>query len=133
MSNPAITLVQSLYAAFKRGEIGPIIAALSPDVDWKVNGQRKDFPSLGSWSGAKAVERFFQTVGEHQQSKDFSPRDFFAVDDKVFVLGHYAWVIKKTGRPVDSDWVHIFTIRNGKVAAFREFNDTARFAEAFRG
>jgi len=133
MSNPAITLVQSLYAAFRRGEIAPIIAALTPEVDWKVNGQRKDFPSLGSWNGAKAVEKFFQTVGENQESRNFSPRDFFAVDDKVFVTGHYAWTIKKTGRPVESDWVHIFTIHKGKVAAFREFNDTARFAEAYRG
>jgi ketosteroid isomerase-like protein len=32
-----------------------------------------------------------------------------------------------------SDWVHIFTIAGGKVTAFREFLDTARAAEAFRG
>jgi ketosteroid isomerase-like protein len=29
--------------------------------------------------------------------------------------------------------VHVFTIRDGKVAKFREFNDTAQFAEAYRG
>jgi ketosteroid isomerase-like protein len=28
--------------------------------------------------------------------------------------------------------VHIFTIRDGKVVKFREFNDTAKFAEAYR-
>ena len=132
MSNPDIALVQSLYAAFKRGEIAPIIAAMAPDVDWRVNGDRKDFPTLGAWKGTKQVEKFFQTVAEHQQVKDFSPRDFHTADGKVFVLGHYVWTIKKTGRTVASDWTHIFTIRNGKVAAFLEFNDTARFAEAYR-
>jgi ketosteroid isomerase-like protein len=49
------------------------------------------------------------------------------------VLGHYAWKIRKTGRSVASDWAHIFTVRNGKVVRFREFNDTAQFAEAYRG
>ena len=133
MSNPNITLVQSLYATFKRGEIGPILAAMAPDVDWRVNGERKDFPTLGTWKGSKEVEKFFQTVAQHQETKDFSPRDFYAAEDRVLVLGHYEWKIKKTGRTVASDWIHVFTIRNGKVSAFREFNDTARFAEAYRG
>jgi len=133
MSNPNIGLVQSLYAAFKRGEIGPILAAMAADVDWRLNGERKDYPLLGPWKGAKEVEKFFQKVAEHQEAKDFSPRDFYAADDRVFVLGHYDWKIKKTGRAVASDWIHVFTIRDGKVAAFREFNDTARFAEAYRG
>ena len=31
------------------------------------------------------------------------------------------------------DWVHEFTVRNGKVVTFRGFNDTAQFAEAYRG
>jgi hypothetical protein len=34
---------------------------------------------------------------------------------------------------VASDWVHVFTIRNRKVTKFREFNDTAQFAQAYRG
>ena len=34
---------------------------------------------------------------------------------------------------IESDWLHVFTIRGGKVAAFKEFSDTAQFAEAFRG
>jgi ketosteroid isomerase-like protein len=28
--------------------------------------------------------------------------------------------------------VHIFTLRGGKIAAFREFTDTALFAQAYR-
>lgn len=132
MSNANVTLVQSLYAAFGRGDIAPIIAAMAPDVTWTVNGRSKDYPLLGTWKGPKGVQQFFQGVAEHEKATDFSPREFFAADDRVFVLGHYAWTILKTGRAVASDWVHVFTFQNGKVAAFREFNDTAQFAEAFR-
>src|SRR5207244_2583561 len=74
-----------------------------------------------------------QPRAEHEEATDFSPREFFAAEDRVFALGHYAWKIRKTGRAVASDWVHVFTIRGGKIVAFREFNDTAQFAEAYRG
>jgi len=132
MSNANIVFVQSLYAAFGKGDIATVVAGAAPDIDWVVNGSRKDFPSFGAWKGAGEVQKFFATVAEHQEAKVFSPQEFFAADDRVFVLGHYDWKIRKTGREVSSDWVHVFTIRNGKVAKFREFNDTAQFAEAYR-
>jgi ketosteroid isomerase-like protein len=133
MSSANIAFIRSLYAAFSRGDIATIINALSPDVDWSVNGRRKDYPLLGSWKGSNEVQKFFQGVAEHEEATDFSPREFFAAEDRVFVLGHYAWKIRKTGRAVASDWVRVFTVRAGKIAAFREFNDTAQFAEAYRG
>ena len=49
------------------------------------------------------------------------------------MLGHYAATMRKTGRKAASDWVHIFTVRDGKVAAFLEFTDTAEFARAWKG
>jgi uncharacterized protein len=49
------------------------------------------------------------------------------------VLGHYKWTVRKTGKAVAADFVHIFTIKNGKVSGFQEFTDTATFAEAYRG
>jgi len=133
MSAANIAFVQSLYAAFGRGDIATIINGLAADVDWTVNGRRKDYPLLGNWKGPAGVQTFFQGVAEHEEATEFSPREFFAAEDRVCVLGHYAWKIRKTGRAVASDWVHIFTIRNGKVVKFREFNDTAQFAEAYRG
>jgi ketosteroid isomerase-like protein len=130
MSN--IIFVQSLYAAFGKGDIATIIAGLTPDVDWSVNGSRQDFPALGAWKGPGEVKKFFESVAQHQEATDFSPQEFFSAEDRVFVLGHYEWKIRKNGRTVASDRVHVFTIRSGKVAQFREFNDTAKFAQAFR-
>jgi ketosteroid isomerase-like protein len=132
MSAANVSFVQSLYA-FGRGDIATIIDGLTSDVDWDVNGRRKDYPLLGNWKGKAAVEQSFRGVAEHEEATEFSPREFFAAGDRVFVLGHYCWKIRKTGRTAASDWAHIFTIRCGKVAKFREFNDTAVFAEAYRG
>jgi ketosteroid isomerase-like protein len=33
---------------------------------------------------------------------------------------------------VSADWVHVFTVKDGKVTTFDEFTDTAQFARAMR-
>ena len=132
MSNANVSLVQSLYAAFGRGEIATIIAAMAPDVDWSIIGRQDDHPLFGARSGSSQVQEFFKMLAELQESVSFTPKEFYASDDHVFVLGHYNWKIRKTGRHAESDWCHIFTVKNGKITKFLEFTDTAQFAEAVR-
>ena len=133
MSNANITHVQNMYAAFGRGDVASIIAGASPDIDWESVGRQSDFPALGPRKGSKEVEEFFRIVAENEDFSDFSPREFYPVEDKVFVLGSYRLKIKKTGKPIASEWVHVFTLKDGKVTRFREHTDTAQFAEAYRG
>ncbi len=131
MSNSNVTLVQSLYAAFLKGEVDTIVAALAPNVDWQTVGRSKDFPPFGPRKGREAVQDFFRLVAENEEFAEFTPREFFGVDDRVFALGNYAGKVKKSGRPFASEWVHVFTVRDGKVTRFREHTDTAQFAEAY--
>ena len=133
MSNANIALVQSLYAAFGKGDIATLVNGLAADVDWTVNGRRKDYPMFGNWKGPGEVQTFFKGVGENETFSAFSPNEFHASGDLVFAFGHYAGTVKKTGRVFDCEWVHVFTVKNGKVTRFREFTDTAQFAEAYRG
>jgi uncharacterized protein len=133
MSNANVMLVKGLYAAFKRGDIATIIGAMTDDAEWHVHGREKEFPTVGRFSGPNGVKEFFGRVGEHLDSTDFSPEEFHAAGDRVFVLGRYAWTVRTTGKPVAAHWCHIFTVRNGKVSALAEFTDTAAFAEASRG
>jgi len=130
---PTISLVKSLYAAFGKGEVATIVSATTADVVWESVGRSSDFPSFGVRKGQAGVQEFFNIVGGGLSFSDFSPKEFYALGDKVFVLGHYAYTVKKTGKSAESDWIHVFTIADGKVRSFREFSDTARGAEANRG
>jgi len=133
MSNANIAHVQSMYAAFERGDVDTIIAGASPNIDWESVGRRSDFPALGPRQGAEQVREFFKIVADNEDFSDFSPREFYAADDRVFVLGSYKLMLKKTGKAVASEWVHVFTFKDGKVTRFREHTDTAQFAEGYRG
>jgi ketosteroid isomerase-like protein len=132
MSNANIAHVQSMYAAFGRGDVAALLAGMTQDIDWQTIGRPKDFPTLGPRKGVAQVQEFFQLVAEHEDFSDFSPREFYAADDKVFVLGSYSLKLKKTGKAIASEWVHVFTLKDGKVTRFREHTDTAQFAESYR-
>ena len=134
MDNANIKVVQDAYAAFGRGDVPAVIAMLTPDVTWESVGNPKDFPALGMHKGPAAVSEFFKLLGTLLTFQAFSPKDFYAAgSDMVFVLGHYDRTVIKTGEQANSDFVHVFTIRGGKIAAYREFADTATLADAWRG
>ena len=132
MSSANIAVVQNLYAAFGRGDVAGLCAALTPDIDWQTVGAG-DYPTFGQRKGTAAVQQFLSQVAENEEFSDFSPREFYAADDKVFVLGTYAGKIKKTGKPFGGEWVHVFTVKDGKVAKFREHSDTAQLVDGYRG
>lgn len=50
----------------------------------------------------------------------------------VAVIGHMKCLAKPTGRAYESDFVHLVTLRSGKVAKFQEFFDTYVAGEAYR-
>ena len=133
MSEADISMVKSMYEGFSRGDIGAINAGLTADIHWRVNGLRTDYPLFGIWNGTEQVKQFFAGVAEQEKFSEFDPKEFYAAGDKVFVLGNYAGTLGKTGRAFASEFVHVFTLRGGKVSKFHEFNDSARFVEAWRG
>ena len=131
--NPNIGLIQSLYAAFGRGDIAGIVASTTPDVTWGLDGRPQDVPMLGQHKGHAGVQQFFKVLAETHDITSFTPQEFYADADKVFVIGRYSWTMKPSGRSGSSDWLHVWTVRNGKISGMRSLNDTALLAEAHRG
>ncbi len=95
-------------------------------------GRAKISRSSDRGTGSTASSRSSRTSPENNQFSLFEPRDFFANGDKVVVTGHYTMTQKKTGKPVDSDWAHIFTFKGGKLTGWRELNDSTAFYKAYR-
>jgi ketosteroid isomerase-like protein len=125
------TLVQQAYGHFQSGDILAVLDSLSEDVQW-VPAEAEGVPVSGTRRGREQVGQFFQSLSDTQEAQQFEPREFVTQDDKVVALGHYAWHVKPTGREWESDFAHVFIVRDGKVARFQEYADTAALAEAFR-
>ena len=127
-------VVKDAYAAFQRGDINAILAAVDNDVEWEgVKGAEGVAPHAGVRRGRAAVEEFFSIVGSSMEFHAFEPREFVAQGDMVVAIGSYKATVKATRRTTGSDWAMAFTIRNGKIVRFREFTDSAAVVRAFQG
>ena len=127
-----VQVVKDAFAAFVRGDIKGVLALVDDNVDWHgVKGADAVAPHGGRRYGRAAVEDFFVKVGESTTFSRFEPKEFVAQGDQVVAIGDYAAAVKNTGGSVACDWVMVFTIRNGKIARFREFTDSAQLVKAY--
>ena len=125
-------VVQDTYAAFGRGDIPTLLGYMTDDIEWRpVIGTATHVPFSGERTGKPAVAEFFKQVSESEDFEQFEPREFLAQGDTVVALGHYRAVTKATGKRFESDFVMVFTMRDGKVAAFKEFTDSGAINAAF--
>lgn len=132
MPQEPLSVVQDVYAAFGRGDIPALLGALAPDVRWEVVGRASDYPTFGVRHGPDGALAFFQALGETEDISEFVPERLHAAGDTVFVEGRIKLRLKTNGRALAYDWAHVFTVRDGKIAGFREFYDTALVVETYR-
>lgn len=125
-----LQVIQQAYDCFGQGNIAGILDTLTNDVIWQV-APVKDVPFTGTRNGQEGAADFFAKMAECEDTLQFEPRDFIAQGDKVAVVGHYAGHVKATGREYETYFVHVFTLREGKIARFDEYTDTAAIANAF--
>ncbi|HSC64767.1 MAG TPA: nuclear transport factor 2 family protein [Caldimonas sp.] len=124
-----VALVQDAYAAFGTGDMPKLLGLMAPDVVWEFPASSV-IPWAGTFTGADAVARFFSALVECSEPEMFEPLHYIASEDRVVVLGRERFRVKATGRTWACEWAHAFTVRDGKIAAFREYTDTAAMTQA---
>jgi len=129
MSN--LQIVQDAYAKFGSGDIGGLIGLCSEDIHWQVP-EIENSTFGGEWQGHEGVGNFFGALVADEEITLFEPREFISEGNKVVVLGRSASNVKSTGRSYETDWVHIFTVNDGKITVFHEFFDNAAATRAFQ-
>lgn len=124
-------IVMQAYELYGKGDIKGVLAHCADDVHW-VSADIDRVPFSGTYAGQYEVGQFFTTLAEHVDTLSFTPREFIAEGDKVVVTGSARWHAKTTGVDFGSDWVHVFTLRDGKVTRLEQYTDTAAAEAAFR-
>ncbi len=122
-------LIRSMYAAFGKGNLPAILNSVTDDVDWQTLGPQ-EIPQAGPHRGRDQVAKFFEKIAQNYDIQQFEPREYVAQGDKVVALGYYRGLVRATGRAYESEFAMVFNFRNGKVARFREYADTAAILAA---
>ena len=87
-------------------------------------------PTSGERRGQAAVGEFFTQVAANATFSRFEPKAFIATGHKVVAFGPYTGTTSAK-KSLDSDFVMVFTLKNGKVAHFQEFCDSAAINVAY--
>jgi ketosteroid isomerase-like protein len=126
-----VNTVQQVYAAFAKRDIKAILSMLSPDVEWGEPPNPFN-PAAGTRQGHAGFLEWLNIGRQSEEILVLEPRKFLTDNDTVAVVGYTKCLAKPTGKSYETDFVHLVTIKDGKIVRFQEFFDTYAAAEAFR-
>ncbi|HMH49772.1 MAG TPA: nuclear transport factor 2 family protein [Candidatus Acidoferrum sp.] len=131
MSAAAVEVVKQAYEAFGRRDVPGVLNLVADQVDWRFQGAKR-LPYTGAWKTKGEVARWFAAIAEVDDIQAFEPREFIDGGEHVTVIGWERTAARPGGRVFETEWVHVFTVRGGKVTRFWGIYDTEASA-ATRG
>ncbi len=130
--NANADVVQGFYDNFLAGDLDAVVALLSPDFMLVYSGPPL-IPSAGTWNGHEGFRDWANTALQgHLPPESLNIEGFIVQGDKVAVPGHVTLRVKTTGKTCETDFLHLFTLRAGKIASWLDFFDTFAVAEAYK-
>ena len=81
--------------------------------------------SAGPRRNPAEVAEYFAAVGQANDITVFEPREFIEAGENVTVLGYLEGSARDTKQKFQGEWVHIFTVKNGKIIRHRMLSNTA--------
>lgn len=129
MSN--IQTVQSLYDYFQKRELDKIRPLFHENIKWS---QMKGFPNGGEYVGADEIfENVFQGFSDNWTDWKADVTEFLDAGDDVIAVGVYRGTFNKSGKDLEADFIHRYTIKNGIITRFKQYTDTGLFFMAMKG
>ena len=125
-----VDVVRGMYEAFGRGDIEAVLASFDPQIGWREAESNPYEPGGEPWIGPDAiVEKLFVKLGQEWDSFTVSPGEFYDAGEAVITEGRYRGSYKATGKSIDAQFCHVLKLREGKVASFQQYLDTARMQD----
>ena len=121
--------VEAIYAAYRAGDMPTVMAALAEDIRW-TSGEAPGAPWCGERHGHAGVQEYFATLRAECEILDYRIGRFIVDGDWAAVTATVRARFRRSGEEQEIDKVDVLRLRDGKVAEFREFYDTAAIAAA---
>lgn len=130
MSQERVEVVRGMYAAFGRGDILGVIAALAPQVEWW-EAENFIYADGNPYVGPEAVlVGVFKRIGDEWADFAVAPEEILDAGETVIGHGYYSGTYKQNGARVRAQFAHFFTFSGPQVTKFQQYTDTAQFLRA---
>lgn len=122
-------VVESLYRAFAAGDGATISSLLAADLVW-IEAENGPYADRNPYNGPAAVfEGVFGRIGAEFEGFVVTPATLLPSGDRVVSLGRYTGTNRATGETLDAEFVHVFTVRGGKIVHMQQYTDTAQWVD----
>jgi ketosteroid isomerase-like protein len=119
-----------LYEAFGRGDVPAVLGAFDPQISWS-EADNFLYADGNPYIGPEAVAGgVFQRIVSDVDGFAVVPERFVDGGETVVVEGRYRGTMKATGTPVNAQFAHVWTFRDGKIVRFQQYTDTRQWADA---
>jgi ketosteroid isomerase-like protein len=128
MSKENVAVIQGIYDAFAKGDVPGVLGRMSPGIVWN---EAENFPyaDRNPYVGPDAiVQGVFMRLATEWGGFTVKPEEILDAGDTVVVLGRYLGSYKATGKPQNTQMVHVWRVKDGKVAQFQQYADTLQVA-----
>jgi ketosteroid isomerase-like protein len=127
MSEQNVEFVKDVYDAFARGDVPAVLGAFADDIEWF---EAEGMPYGGVYRGGEAVvQNVFGPITTDNDGFALILEELIGSGGTVAAILRYTGTGKATGKALDVPAVHVWDIRDGKLARFRQYIDTVKYAE----
>jgi uncharacterized protein len=127
MAEQVVEVVRGGYEAMARGDVGAFLGAMAEDIEWY---EAEGMPYGGLHRGGDEIaQKVLGPLITDIPNFAATPEEYIASGDTVAVVARYTGTGKETGKELDLPVVHVWDVREGKLARFRQFADTVKFLE----
>jgi ketosteroid isomerase-like protein len=126
--------IMKLYDAFAQGDVPSVLEGLTADINW-MEAENFIYADGNPYVGHDAVVNgVFARLDAEWEYWNLADKAIMNVEgDKVLVTGRYQAKNKVTGKVLDSQFAHLWTMKDTLAASFQQFTDTKQAAEVVLG
>ncbi len=123
-------IIKGLYANFASGNVEGVLAVLDTNIEWN-EAENFIYADKNPYKGPTAIlEGVFSRIGSEWEYFHVTDMEITEMDNNmVLMAGRYKAEYKATGKTLNSQAAHVWTLKNGKITRFQQFTDTKQSSE----
>ena len=122
-------IIASVYEAFESGDVQALSVLFDPHVRVR---QSPLLPWGGAYQGYLGIMRFIAKLLEHVDSR-VAVDEYLEAGEQVVVIGHTRGRVRATGKEFSVRFVHVWSLKDGRVVRWEPYVNTAKMLEALKG
>jgi uncharacterized protein len=123
-------VIAAFYAAARTGDTIALRPLITADFEILWNGDPALIPWAGRHRGLEAATLFFETFQRHIEVVSVTPGETITAPGVLVTTVAGQWRVRDTEGVFTTRSCNILRLRDGRIAAYEVYNDTAPFVAA---